>query len=492
MQLIAHSIEKRYGSTQALRGVSITLAAGQVHALVGENGAGKSTLLKILAGAEQPDSGGMSLGDQPYVPRHTRDAEGVGVALVFQEVTINPSLTVAENIFIDRLRGFTRFGLVDRATLNRRAQEVLDSFSAGISVHTDIGRLDHGKWKCIEIARALSHQPKFLFLDEATAFLNHKEVDAVLASILALKRSGLTVAFVSHHLSEVAAVADRMTILKDGQWAGEFAAGELTADEVHARMVGRDLSGRLFPQRGPRSVRGSALALSEVSAGPQLRGVSLDIRAGEILGVAGLKGAGGEGLLEAIIGECPLDSGHLSLAGQPFRPRSPADAWQAGIAYVPGDRSNEGLITEFGVADNLVMANPPRRGLLFDHERAQTMAADLVQRLRIKTGPLTDACKTLSGGNLQKVVLGKCIATRPRLLLLNNPTRGVDIGARVEIYKAIRELADGGLAVVIVSDDLPELIGLAERLIVMRSGKVEHEFAADAMPTEDDVVRHMA
>jgi ribose transport system ATP-binding protein len=204
-----------------------------------------------------------------------------------------------------------------------------------------------------------------------------------------------------------------------------------------------------------------------------------------------LKGSGGECLLETIVGERPLNAGRLHLEGRWFRPRSPADAWRSGIAYVPGDRTGEGLISEFGVADNLVMASPTRTGPFFDHQRAQLLAAELVQRLRIKTEGLASPCKNLSGGNLQKVVLGKCIAARPRLLLLNNPTRGVDIGARVEIYKAIRELADEGLAVVIVSDDLPELIGLSERLIVMRSGRVEHEFPTGQIPTEDDVVRHM-
>lgn len=492
MQLVASGIEKRYGSTHALRGVSITLAAGEVHALVGENGAGKSTLLKVLGGVERATQGTMELDGHPYAPPHTRDAESRGIAMVFQEVTINPSLSVAENIYIDRLRRFTRFGILDRANLERQAQEVLDSFSAGISVRTDIARLDQGKWKCIEIARALSLRPKVLFLDEATAFLNHKEVDAVLASIRALKRSGLTVAFVSHHLSEVSEVADRLTILKDGQWVGDFVTGELTLDEIHTRMVGRDLAGQLFPARRPHGVRASALELDQVGSGQQLRGISIDILAGEILGVAGLKGSGGEGLLEAIVGEKALNCGAMRLEGRPFHPNQPADAWAFGIAYVPGDRTGEGLITEFSVADNLVMARPPRKSIFFDRKQALALAAELVNRLRIKTATLSNPCKSLSGGNLQKVVLGKCIAVRPRVLLLNNPTRGVDIGARIEIYRAIRELADEGLAVVIVSDDLPELIGLSERLIVMRSGEMQYEFPADHSPTEDDVVRHMA
>jgi len=496
MQLVASGIEKRYGSTQALIDDLVEFLATVVPINHNARLVGKSTLLKILAGAERPDRGAMALGGAPYAPRDPREAEARGVALVFQEVTINPSLSVAENIYIDRLRTFRRHGLLDRAALEREAQAVLDSFSAGISVRSEIGRLDHGKWKCIEIARALSYRPKCLFLDEATAFLNHREVDAVLAAMQALKRSGLTIAFVSHHLSEVAAVADRLTILKDGQWVGDYAAGELSSDEIHTRMVGRDLSGRLFPARPAAAAtateaRASALALDGAGAGP-LRGVTLDVRAGEILGVAGLKGSGGEALLEAVAGERPLEAGALRLQGRPYRPRTPADAWRAGVAYVPGDRSAEGLITEFGVGDNLVMAAPPRKGPFFDAQRAERLARELVQRLRIKAGALAHPCKTLSGGNLQKVVLGKCIAAQPRVLLLNNPTRGVDIGARVEIYKAIRELADEGLAVVIVSDDLPELIGLAERLVVMRAGRIEHAFAGGAAPTEDDVIRHMA
>lgn len=492
MQLVASGIEKHYGSTHALSGVSINLVAGEVHALVGENGAGKSTLLKILGGVERSTHGTMELDGRPYAPRNTREAESHGIAMVFQEVTINTSLTVAENIYIDRLRDFTRFGILDRAKLERQAQEVLDSFSADISVRTDIARLDHGKWKCIEIARALSFRPKFLFLDEVTAFLNHQEVDAVLASIRALKISGLTVAFVSHHLSEVSEVADRLTILKDGKWVGTFVTGELNSGEIQTRMVGRDLAGRLFPERQAPSKRATALKLEQVGSGKQLRDISINICSGEILGVAGLKGSGGEGLLEAIVGDHALNKGTMELDGKPYCPVQPAQAWACGLAYVPGDRTGEGLIAEFSVADNLVMARPPRKGIFFDGKQAIALATELVSRLRIKTASLSDPCKSLSGGNLQKVVLGKCMAIRPRVLLLNNPTRGVDIGARFEIYRAIRELANEGLAVVIVSDDLQELIGLSERLIVMRSGEIRYEFPVDQTPTEDLVVRYMA
>jgi ABC-type sugar transport system ATPase subunit len=492
MQLVASGIDKHYGNTHALSGVSINLVAGEVHALVGENGAGKSTLLKVLGGVERPTHGTMEFDGRPYAPRTTRDAESCGIAMVFQEVTINPSLTVSENIYIDRLRDFTRYGILDRAKLDREAQEVLDSFSVDINVRSDIASLDHGKWKCIEIARALSIRPKFLFLDEATAFLNHEEVDAVLASIRALKLSGLTVAFVSHHLSEVSEVADRLTILKDGQWVGTFVTGELSSDEIQTRMVGRDLAGRLFPERKAPSKKATALKLEHVSSGQQLRDISINICTGEILGVAGLKGSGGEGLLEAIVGDHGLNNGAMKLDGEPYCPAQPAQAWACGVAYVPGDRTGEGLIAEFSITDNLMMARPPRKWFFFDSKNAFALAADLVSQLRIKTASMSAPCKSLSGGNLQKVVLGKCIAVHPRVLLLNNPTRGVDIGARFEIYRVIRVLANEGLAVVIVSDDLQELIGLSDRLIVMRRGEIRYEFPVDQTPTEDLVVRYMA
>jgi ABC-type sugar transport system ATPase subunit len=491
MKLVATHISKRFGSTVALRDVSITLEPGKVHALVGENGAGKSTLLRILAGAERPDDGSMSLGDAGYAPPDTRAAEQRGVALVHQEITVNPSLTVAENIFIDRLGSFSRHGFMRRGALERAAQQVLDSFDAGIPVSARLDRLDLGQWKCIEIARALSHRPRILFLDEATAFLGHREVEALLRAIHALKEQGLSVAFVSHHLSEVTEVADRLTILKDGGNAGDASVHEILPTEIHARMVGRDISGQLFPPKA-RQVRADfVFAARGVCVDGRLDDASIDVRGGEIVGVAGLKGSGGEALLEVAMGVLTPRRGTLELGGHGYAPKHPDAAWRAGVAYLPGDRTGEGLIADFSVLDNLVMAQPPRQLAFFDRAAARHSAAELSARLRIKAANPDVACKTLSGGNLQKVVLAKCLHVKPRLLLLNNPTRGVDIGARIEIYRVIRALADEGVAVLLVSDDLPELIGLADRLAVMRSGRVEHVFPVGETPGETAVIRFM-
>jgi len=491
MTLVAEHINKRFGNTVALRDVSIALAPNEVHALVGENGAGKSTLLKILAGAEQPDDGAMRLADGRYAPRDTREAERRGVALVHQEITINPSLTVAENVFIDRLGHFARYGLVQRKSLERAAQQVLDSFDAGIQVSSALGRLDLGQWKCIEIARALSHEPRILFLDEATAFLGHREVDALLKAIHTLKERGLSIAFVSHHLSEVTEVADRLTILKDGGLAGSSSVAAITPAEIHARMVGRDISGRLFPPKAQRPPAPVVLSVQGVSVAGRLDDVRLDVHGGEIVGIAGLKGSGGEALLELVMGVLAPQRGWLALNARAYAPKRPEAAWRAGVAYLPGDRTGEGLIADFSVLDNVVMARPPRRVGLFDRPEAHRNASDLSARLRIKAAHPDIACRTLSGGNLQKVVLAKCLHVGPRLLLLNNPTRGVDIGARIEIYRVIRTLADEGIAVLLVSDDLPELIGLADRLAVMRAGRVEHIFAAEDTPDETTIVRFM-
>ena len=491
MRVVAQHIGRSFGSTRALDDVSIALEPGLVHALVGENGAGKSTLLKILAGAERADQGEVLLDGEPFAPRSLAEAAGRGVGLVYQEITINPALSVAENIFIGQLRRFRRGGLLSTRRMEAEAQRVLDSFSAGISVFRPLASLDLGQWKCIEIARALSLRPKVLLLDESTAFLNHHEVDAVLSAMRELKRENMVIAFVSHHLAEVERVADRLTILKDGRKVGDYDSAAIGRDEIQARMVGRGLSaGRIAREPVPAAAQ-PVLSLRTLGSGARLAPLSLDIRAGEIVGIAGLKGAGGERLMELIAGIEQPDAGGMTLAGRPYRVRRPAEAWHRGVAYLPGDRTAEGLILDASVLDNLVMARPPRRGPFFDRRRAGRSASDLIDRLRIKTSSRNARSGSLSGGNLQKVVLGKCLAIGPSMLLLHNPTRGVDVGARLEIYRILREEASAGLAVLVLSEDLNELISLSDRILVMQGGTVAATIDRPAEATEDDIIRHM-
>ena len=494
--LSASGMNKRFGKTIAAKDISITLRTGTVHAIVGENGAGKSTFLRMLGGAIRPDSGEMLLDDAPYEPQSTFHAAKSGVALVHQEITINRSLSVAENIFIGDLRQHSGpLGWLKRKQIAAAAQSALDQIGVKISVNSNIDRLNLGELKCIEIARAISSNPNTILLDESTAYLDHREVDAVLHVMRELKSKGMTIGFVSHHLNEVLAVADDLTILKDGQFVGSYNAASIEAKEIHRLMVGRDVVQGIYPPRSPKSdtleVLASALSVKEAAVGRELNAISIEVRRGEILGLAGLKGAGAEALFAGIVGDEPLRHGSLQIDGKDYNPTNPRSAWQHGIAHLPGDRGNEGLIVPFSVLDNLVMPRPPAIGPFFSMARARKMSKDLIKLIGIKTSSEEASCLSLSGGNMQKVVLGKCLSVAPNLLLLNNPTRGVDVGAREEIYRIIRKKASEGLAILLSSEDMPELIGMADRLVVLRRGVVVHEFDSLENVEEHNVVQHM-
>ncbi len=492
MQLVAEQIGKAFGSTHALTDVGITLETGKVRALVGENGAGKSTLLKILAGSIAPDEGRMTLDGSDYSPADMREAHRRGVALVFQELTVNPSLGIAENIFIDRLASFTgRFGLLDRAKLDSAAQEILESMGAGFAATDGLASLDLGQLKVVEIARALSYRPQILLLDESTAFLNTREVSTFLEVVRNLRVHGMAIGFVSHHLDEVSKVADVITILKDGRKVGDYRESELDTREMEMLMVGRETADRMYPPAPTVLPDTPLLELRDVSVEGRLVDASLTVGAGEIVALGGLKGSGGEAILELIYGGIRPTSGSMMLSGEPYRPGSIAEAWGEGVAYLPGDRLGEGLIRDFSVLENINLAVAPRRGPFIDHAANRKIADRYISELHIAASGPNAATQSLSGGNLQKVVLAKCMAVAPRVLLLNNPTRGIDVGSRMEIYRLIRELADGGTAIVMLSDDLPELIGMADRIFVTRTGRVTKVFPREARPREEDVITHM-
>ena len=490
--LAASDIDKSFGGSRALRGVSASFAPGEVVALVGENGAGKSTLLKVLAAVVQRDGGSATLDGAPYDPGSQREAEARGVALVFQELNVNRSLSIAENVMLGRLRDYRRLGLIDWRRLDREAQTVLDRTGAEFSVRDDIARLDLGQIKTIEVARALAANPRFVFFDESTAFLSHAEAQRLMRVIRELKEQGIGVAFVSHHLHEVFEIADRLVILKDGALVGAYPAAEMTEARLHQLMVGRELAGGLFPPRGKALPGPVTVSLDAVRTRSGLGPVSLQLRKGEIVGVGGIKGSGGEGLLAALAGAERVSEGTMTLKGVPYAPREPADAWAGGIATLPGDRTGEGVVTEASVLENLTLATRPRRARVFrDGAAMRRSANEQVASLGIKAAGLDVAVGSLSGGNMQKVVLGKCLAAVPEVLLLNNPTRGVDIGAKSEIYRVIRRLADRGAAVLMVTEDLPELLGLSDRIVVTRTGRITREFDRAERPTEEEVVKWM-
>ena len=492
MQLIAKNISKSFGATKALDQVSVIFESGQVRALVGENGAGKSTLLKILTAVHHRDSGSVAFSDRPYNPSNVQDAAKQGVAIVFQETTINPYLSIAENVFIDRLRDFTRrSGLIRWGTLKKAAQQIFDEMDVDIDVHQDIRKLDLGQWKIIEIARALSYTPHFIFLDESTAFLSTKEVHAFLTEIEKLKNRGMGIGFVSHHLNEVFKVADTITVLKDGAWVRDCDVESSSPNMIEALMVGREIGDDIYPESTSPVSAEVALRTKNLNINGTVRDIDLTLHKGEILGIGGLKGAGGEQILQAIYGDIPYREGTIYLHNSVYHGKSPGDALKSSIAYLPGERTLEGLIINFSVMHNISLGNLPRKGLFVDKSAELDMTTRYISDLTIKAAGPEALCSSLSGGNLQKVVLGKCLAANPRILLLNNPTRGIDVGARCEIYKLMRQLAEEGLAIVLLSEDLPELLHISDLIMIMRKGHIRKIFSKAEEPSEEDIIAYM-
>ena len=490
--LQAQDISKSFGPTRALQTVSIALQAGKVHALVGENGAGKSTLFKICAGVLPSDGGKLSLDGTSYNPRNMQQAQAAGVALVFQEMTINPSLDIAENIHIDHMQKYAGvFGVSLWRSLRRSAQDLLDELGANISVNQKLSTLDLGQRKVLEIARALSYRPKVLLLDESTAFLDTREIETLFKAIHTLREQGIAIGYISHHLDEVDQIADTITILKDGTWVGDFARGELTNKQIEARMVGREIGENIYPPLRPSESQEVVLTLTGITIPGILKPTSMTLHRGEILGLAGLKGSGGEFLIRALIGDVKLSAGEMTLFGKAYRPKSPVDAWKNGVAYLPGDRTGEGLIVDFAVQTNLTMASIPHRGPFLNYRQEHSIASELIDQLQIKVTSSVVPTNSLSGGNMQKVVLGKCMAPRPTVLLLNNPTRGIDVGARMQVYAIIRKLADQGISVILLSEDLLELIGMCDRMLILRKGEISRELTHEDLPSEKEIISYM-
>lgn len=489
MKLIAKDICKRFGATVALDNASVEFNSGEVHALAGENGAGKSTLLKVIAAVHRPDSGEIYLDEKRFIPKDFLDASSKGVTIVFQESTINPYITISENIFIDRLRVYNSWmKSIQWSKLKNDAQEILDSMGADINVNQDIRSLDLGQWKLIEVARALAYKPKVLLLDESTAFLNNKEIKAFLSVIDNLRQQGLAIGFVSHHMNEVFEISDRITVMRDGKYVVELNTKEATSERLESAMVGREIGAKLFPERQEQAAGETILSVKNLSVKDKLENVSFDLKKGEILGIGGLKGAGGEAVLEAIYGIEPIQSGSVEYKKETYRGTSPYKSLKRKIAMVPGERTLEGLIPEFSIQDNLVMAALPKKGLLRDKKQEHEISAAYIEKIRIKTKNYNDPANSLSGGNMQKVVLGKFLAANPSILLLNNPTRGIDVSARQEIYSLMRDIADSGVSIIMLTEDLLELLGMSDRIIIMRKKAISKVYEKAIGLTEADLI----
>jgi rhamnose transport system ATP-binding protein len=508
------NVTKSFGAVRALRGVSFDLHAGEVHALLGENGAGKSTLIKVITGAHRPDGGRIEIDGQPIEHLNPALARAAGIAAIYQQPALFPDLSVAENITL----GLEQPALARRvrwAGRAKRAEELLKRVGARIPADTEVRRLSMPEQQLVEIARSLGAGARILIMDEPTASLTAQEVDLLLALVKDLRKQGVGIIYITHRLEEVFQIADRVTVLRDGESVGtkqcgarsakcgiekarphpnplpqerEEPAGPLTEFELIRMMVGREVS-TIFPpsESAPRNV---VLALKSVGCQASgLRDITLEVRAGETLGLAGLVGAGRTELARVLFGITPADSGTITLAGKQLRIESPMEAIESGIGYVPEDRRRHGVTLEMAVAANVTMGIHrkifPGTWLRFGRERE--MAQNYISSLAIKAPSPETRVGNLSGGNQQKVALARWLASEPKVLILDEPTQGVDVGAKAEIHKLIRRLAAKGLAVLMISSELPEIIGMSDRIAVMREGRVVGVLPAGSDP--HDVMR---
>jgi rhamnose transport system ATP-binding protein len=478
-------VRKSFGAVHALRGVTFGVAEGEAHALVGENGAGKSTLLKILAGILRPDGGSLAWNGKPLDLNSPREALERGIGMVYQEMLCFPNLTVSGNIFAGR--ELVHHGRLREREMRARTRALLDELHLSIDADARAESLPAAHRQLLQVARALAFECRILVLDEPTASLTDAEADHLFAVLDKLKRGGTTLLYVSHRLPEVFRVCDRITVLRDGRYVSTFPCAEVTSDRIVAAMVGRDLP--------PRAAHGAwqpgepALEVRSLSRRPCFRDITLSVRPGEIVGLFGLVGSGRSELLETVFGLFRADAGSVVVSGREAAIHSARDAARAGIALVPEERQRQGLFFNLSVRHNLMLPSRTASRALLVRSFAERQAAEaLLQSWRIKAPGVDAPPDALSGGNQQKVVLAKWLATRPQVLLLDEPTKGVDVGAKFEIHEIIRRQAANGTACLVASSDLPEVLALCHRIIVMREGRIQGELAGEGA-TEESVMR---
>ena len=464
-------VSMEFPGVKALQDVSFAVRAGSVHALLGENGAGKSTLLKILSGAYRPTGGALVIDGQPRIFRTTADALAAGVAVIYQELHLVPEMSVAENLFLGHLP--QRLGLVDRRALATAARRQLELVGETIDPATKVGRLPLAQRQMVEIAKALTRGARIIAFDEPTSSLSDREVRRLFSIIRELKARGCAILYVSHRMEEIFALSDRLTILRDGRHVETAERAKVTRDQVVRRMVGRELT---EVHRYASRVPGTAVLTVKGLSGPGLKApCSFDVRAGEILGFFGLVGAGRTELLRLLFGATRKSAGDVSVLGRTVDIHSPRDALAAGIVLCPEDRKKEGIIPVRSVLENVNLSarrRKARAGIFIDETWERTNARQRIEQLRVRTPSPRQLMRNLSGGNQQKVILGRWLSEPVKVFLFDEPTRGIDVGAKSEIYSIMQNLAREGAAVIVVSSELPEVLGVADRIAVMRQGQI--------------------
>ena len=482
-------IEKSFNGIPVLEGVNFELRSGEVHALMGGNGAGKSTLMKILEGVYQLDQGSVEVNGKPVVIRSTSDAKDHGIAMIFQEFSLVPTLTVAQNIFLTR-EPRSSVGFLDDREAVRQARDIFAEMGVKIDPRALVGELSTGAWQLTEIAKALAKKARVLIMDEPTASLANAETAALFELIARLKAKGISIIYITHRMEEIFKVADRVTVMRDGQNVITEDVKNLRMEQVIEHIIGRKLEGAFAWVS--RAVNRSGVPLLEVrniAAGFRVRDVSFQVHPGEIVGLAGLMGAGRTETARALFGMDRISSGEVWVRGKNVRIRNPKDAIAAGISLIPEDRRAQGLVLDHSVKDNLVLPLlhlMTKRGFVNELEGNRLTQA-FVEKLSIKTDSIFKQVRLLSGGNQQKVVIAKWLGNDPDILVMDEPTAGVDIGAKTEIVGMIRDLANAGKAIVMISSELPELLAVSDRIIVLRDGVVERELERSQIESEEQL-----
>jgi ABC-type sugar transport system ATPase subunit len=486
VRLVMRNIVKTFPGVRAVDDVSLEVRRGEVHGLIGENGAGKSTLMHLIAGVYQPDSGAIVLDGASITGLTEQGAADAGIAMVYQERSLVGALSVAENVYAGR-QPVNALGIIQRAPMYEGARKILADLEVDIDPRVPVAQLSPGQQQMVEIAKGLSHELRVLILDEPTSSLTINEGRHLFRVIRRLAAQGLSVVYVSHRMAEIFEISNRVTVMKDGRVTGVRETGAVTPRELISLMVGRELSFGPDPRRAARDAA-VALEVRDLVAEP-VTSASFSVHYGEIVCLAGLLGAGRTETCQAIFGARPIQSGAVLVEGRELRPRSPADSMAKGISMLPEDRKEEGLFIDFTIAANIAAANLPaytHNGLLSKAEIRQ-IAQHYTDALRITTPSIDRDVRYLSGGNQQKVLLAKWLARKPRILIVDEPTRGVDVGSKADLYRILRDLAASGMALLVVSSDLPEVLALAHRIVIMSEGRVVGELDA-AVATEISIL----
>jgi rhamnose transport system ATP-binding protein len=484
--LLLRDVSKHFGAVAALRDGRLTLEPGSIHALVGENGAGKSTLIKIVAGVIQRDAGVFELEGRPVGFKTTAESKAAGIAVIYQEPTLFPDLSVTENVFMGR-QPVGRLGRIDRAGMRSQVIELLDRLGVSIDPDRPAQGLSIADQQIIEIAKAISLDAKAVLMDEPTAALSGVEVDRLFAVARGLRDEGRALAFISHRFDEVFALCDTITVMRDGSYISTQPIAGTSAPEIVRLMVGRDVK-ELFP-KVEAPIGQTRLKVEGLNSPGVFADIDFEVKAGEIVALAGLVGAGRSEVARAIFGVDPYTTGQVLVDGRPLTPGSPKAAIKAGIALVPEDRRQQGLVMEETIATNVTDVIRPKltRGSLITRRRENAAAGVWAEALEVKCAALDAVAGTLSGGNQQKVVLAKWLASQPKILIIDEPTRGIDVGTKSEVHRRMSELAGQGIAILMISSELPEVLGMADRVLVMREGRLTAEFPR-AQATPDAVM----